>query len=360
MPLDKSIKIVFIVPTLFAGGSERIVSFLAQNIDKTKFDATLIVIGLKAESAYEVTNINVEFLEKSRVLNAILPLYKYLKNNKPDIVLSVIGHLNTVMAYLSIFFPKTKFIARESTVLSVDAELSKGKNSSVIFNFLADNRFWFFDKIICQSADMLDDIKRFNGVVTEKLIVINNPITYDFVVKDNLQKNECLKLITVARLSKEKGVLRILEILSKLNRPFHFTLIGDGPEKETIMSVVKTYHLQDKFTYIPFTKNVEIYLSANDYFLQGSYVEGFPNAVLESCVVGTPVIAFNVPGGTKEIITEGINGYLVNNEDEFLEKLQNNKEWNSKEISISVYEKFNKEKVLQQYEALFLDILKPI
>jgi glycosyltransferase involved in cell wall biosynthesis len=92
--------------------------------------------------------------------------------------------------------------------------------------------------------------------------------------------------------------------------------------------------------------------------LQGSYSEGFPNALLESCVVGTPVIAFNVPGGTKEIIEDGVNGFLVKNENEFLEKLNDNRIWDPEAIRESVVRKFSKEKILKQYENLFLDILK--
>jgi glycosyltransferase involved in cell wall biosynthesis len=93
-------------------------------------------------------------------------------------------------------------------------------------------------------------------------------------------------------------------------------------------------------------------------FLQGSYVEGFPNALLESCVVGTPVIAFNAPGGTKEIVENGINGFLVYDEGEFIEKLKGNRVWSPKEIRESVYRKFNKDKILMQYEQLFFDILQ--
>lgn len=313
MPLNKPIKIVFILPTLLAGGSERIVSYLAQNIDKTRFEATLLVIGHSAESSYDIKDIKVVFLEKSRVLNAITLIYKFLKIEKPHIVFSVIGHLNTVMAYLSVFFPKTKFIARESTVLGVDALIFKKQRKNFIFNFFSKKRFIFFDKIICQSNDMLNDIKTHINFKSHKLIVINNPITNEFRVKENSIKNIPIKLITIARLSKEKGVPRILEILSKLDVPFHYTLIGDGPDKDEVMSLINKYSLHNKLTYIPFTKNVETYLMENDYFLQGSYVEGFPNAVLESCVVGTPVIAFDVPGGTKEIIIDGVNGFLVNN-----------------------------------------------
>ena len=53
-------------------------------------------------------------------------------------------------------------------------------------------------------------------------------------------------------------------------------------------------------------------------FIQGSYVEGFPNAVLESCSVGTPVVAINCPGGTKEIIEHATNGFLVVSDDDFI------------------------------------------
>ena len=91
-------------------------------------------------------------------------------------------------------------------------------------------------------------------------------------------------------------------------------------------------------------------------FLQGSYSEGFPNALLESCAVGVPVLAFNVPGGTKEIVTDNENGFLAADEKEFLEKLHNHRSWDPKYVSNFVYEKFNKQKILNDYEQLFTEI----
>jgi len=358
MTLNKPIKIVFVLPTLFAGGSERIISYLAQNIDKNKFDATLIVVGYAKDSAYEINNINIIFLEKKRVLNGIPQLFKQIKKLKPDIVLSVISHLNTVMAYISILFPKTKFIARESTVLSVDESIFNEHKSNTLLSVLGRKRFSFFDKIICQSKDMLTDIENNYNLNNDKLIVINNPITNTFTIKEKQINNNPIRLITVGRLSKEKGIPRILKLLSKLKIPFHFTLIGDGPDREEIIILIQKLNLQDKITHIPFTKEVEKYLIINDYFLQGSYVEGFPNALLESCVIGTPVIAFNVPGGTKEIVINNVNGFLVNDEDEFIEKLQTHREWNPKTISDSVLEKFSKRKIIGDYEQLFLEVIK--
>jgi len=90
-------------------------------------------------------------------------------------------------------------------------------------------------------------------------------------------------------------------------------------------------------------------LVKHNLFLQGSYSEGFPNAALESCVMGTPVLAFNVPGGTKEIIENDVNGFLVNTEVEFLDCLKNERDWNRDNVINSVTKKFGRDTILKRY-----------
>ena len=52
------------------------------------------------------------------------------------------------------------------------------------------------------------------------------------------------------------------------------------------------------------------------FMLSGSLYEGFPNSLLEAGMLGIPVIAFDAPGGTGEIIRQGENGLLEKNNDE--------------------------------------------
>jgi glycosyltransferase involved in cell wall biosynthesis len=78
---------------------------------------------------------------------------------------------------------------------------------------------------------------------------------------------------------------------------------------------------------------------------------------LESCAVGTPVIAFNAPGGTREIVEEGVNGYLVNDEKAFLNRLNNLESFDPKKVSKSVNDKFAKSIVLKEYETFFQNIV---
>jgi glycosyltransferase involved in cell wall biosynthesis len=122
--------------------------------------------------------------------------------------------------------------------------------------------------------------------------------------------------------------------------------------------LIEQYGLIDKITHIDFTKEVSKYLSKSDFFLQGSYFEGFPNCLIESCAVGTPVLAFNAPGGTKEIIEDGVNGFLVENKEIYFKKIMESRVFSPVEVRESVYKKFNKDLIIQQYEDLFIDIIK--
>ena len=353
-------KIFFILPTLFAGGAERVISFVSQNINKDKFDVKLIVIGYEKDSKFEIIGIPVVFLNKDRVLNAVIPIIRLLRKDKPSVVVSSISHLNSMMGLISILFKEIKFIGRHATINKVAKNYRTPRKRSFLSNFNEINNYGTkkLDSIICQSSDMKKDFLESYNYNSNNIKIIHNPITQNKIIKSKNKESEIKKYITVGRLSKIKGQLRLLEILSKLTFPFQFTIIGDGSYKNILFAKIEELGLRDKIVHIEYTNNVYNHLIEHDMFLQGSYSEGFPNALLESCSVGVPVIAFNVPGGTKEIVTNNKNGFLVDTEIEFLEKLNEEKQWDSKLISNYVYEKFNKQKILNDYEQLFIDILK--
>ena len=52
---NKNVNIIFILPTLQAGGAERVVSYIAQNLDKTKFNVELLITGEEEENSTETT-----------------------------------------------------------------------------------------------------------------------------------------------------------------------------------------------------------------------------------------------------------------------------------------------------------------
>ena len=351
---------MFIIPTLFAGGAERIISFVCQNINSSKFNVTLVVIGFEKDNKYKTDEVNVVYLNKARVLHAVPNIIKFIFKSKPNVVLSSISHLNIIMGLISILFPNVKFIARQATINKVAKNYRVNRRKFSLSSLINLGQFSMnqLDRVICQSNDMKSDFIGNYNSMESKITIIQNPITNADKVKEYVASGRIKRLVTVGRLGKIKGHERLINILSKLKIPFHYTIIGSGPLEKELFDQIDYLGLTESVTHIPHTNNVNSYLKKNDYFLQGSFSEGFPNALLESCVVGTPVIAFNVPGGTKEIVENGINGFLVEDEAEFLEKLNHKQDWNPSEIRESVYKKFNKEKIINDYEQLFIDILK--
>lgn len=356
---ESKIKILFVLPSLTAGGAQRVISFIATHLDKEKFESILIVVGRAEDAVYKTQDIEVHFLNKKRVLNAIPILFKYILLKKPKIVVGSITHVNRVIAVFSFFFPKIKFVGREASVLSI-------MKTFPAVNRKLTNPFFkkyhkYLDAVICQSKDMSEDLIMNYSVSKSKIHIINNPISENFIVKKKKnQPNKIKQLITIGRLSKEKGHLRILNVLAKLYIPYHYTIVGTGSEKDKIDELAKKLKVSDKITYIPHTNDVARYLSKSDLFLQGSYVEGFPNVLLESCAVGTPVLAFEAPGGTKEIIIENVNGCLVNNEDDYInciDKMTSQNDFDPKIVSQSVQEKYSKAIIIKKYEEKFKQII---
>lgn len=349
------IKICFILPSLQAGGAERVLSFLANNLSDN-FITTLIIIGFEKDNVYDVSSTKVIYLNKPRLMKSIPALIFKLRAIKPDIVFSSIGHVNLVMALFSFFFFKSKFIGREASVISARKKLEK--NKSKMPNFIVSFLYQNLDYIVCQSKDMLDDFIKLHGISNDKISVISNPMRDTPYKRKSFEDREVIHCITIGRLTEVKGHKRIISCLAKLNRSFSYTIIGDGPLKEDLREEINKYGLSDNVKFINHIENIYEYLVKNDVFLQGSFVEGFPNALLEALSVGLPALCFTAPGGTIEIIENGKNGFIAKGEIEFLNFLEKHKNsnWNPEEIVSGVHAKFNQEKILDEYEELLSTI----
>ena len=353
-------KILFVLPSLKAGGAERVISFLAKNCDSNVFETKILVVGFKKDAVYSLDNLDITFFNQDRMLNGVYPLFKFIKTHKPDIVFGTIRHVNILLGFYNIIFRNVRFIVREASVMSAMLKFSISKQQ--IPNFLLKFLYNHLDAIVCQSNDIRKDLKYELGIRESKLITINNPITQ--IKQLSIRKTEYsgkLKFITIGRLSEEKGHERILKGLAKVkNYSYSYTIIGSGPLELKIKDLALKLGIIDKIKFIEHTSKVLDFLSNSDFYIQGSYVEGFPNSVLESCSVGTPLIAFDCLGGTKEIIEDGINGFLAVSEDDFAKTLQNLNEipvFERAVVQASVLSKFSSSKIIKEYENLFLSVL---
>lgn len=355
---NSKMNVVFVLPSLVAGGAERVMSLVAKHLDQVHFNVTLVVIGFEKDKAYDVDGLNVVYLNQKRVLNGLPKLFMFILKHRPQLVVSCMSHLNIIMAKVLFWFPKIKLVTREANIKKVTAQFYNTKQS-YLRSLLLKYSHKRTNAIICQSKDMADEMISKYNIQKSKLHIINNPISDEFILKPSTSNNTPISYITVGRLHREKGHERILNVLSKLNHEFHYTIIGTGEELQHIKKLIKELQLESKVTFIDYTNKVTKYLKKSDVFLQGSYAEGFPNSLLESCAVGTPAVVFNAPGGTREIIEHGINGYSANDETEYLKYINLLKQspLTPENVSSSVFKKFNRTKIVNQYQDLFKKVL---
>ena len=200
------------MPDLEMGGAERIVTTIANHLPRDRYRPTIMLMRKQGhylsllKEDVQVVDLGVE-----RIRQSLLPILKQLRKLQPDIVFCGYGEVN---AYLSIFIPffrKTKFIARETNVVS---EHVKRPEIRFFYRFYKN-----FHRIICQSDDMQKDLVANFNLSLEKLIKINNPVDFELIGKHleghsvpSEYKDGAKNIVAIGNLSSRKGFDNLLKV----------------------------------------------------------------------------------------------------------------------------------------------------
>ena len=128
------------------------------------------------------------------------------------------------------------------------------------------------------------------------------------------------QIIFAGRLSKEKGILNLLEISKNLTNDVHLLIVGSGPAENRVKETAKTQPNLHFLGYQTREKTIEL-IRGSDVLLQPSLMEGLSSSILEAMACKTPVVATNI-GGNKELLVNDKTGILVQSDsnDEILNK----------------------------------------
>ncbi len=352
-------KILFILPALHGGGAERVMLTLVKHIDRKKFLPIFVLLKKEGKFIKQVPrDIEMIDLKATQARYAIFKIAKIIREKKPDIVFSTLGHLNLLMALIRPFFSKKiKFISRESNTVSVE---NKGEKYPRLFDFLYKKIYNNFDLIITQSEYMKKDLVENYKTDQSKAVVIYNPVDIEHIEERLKEQNKTffdsgkINLLAVGRLSHQKGFDILINTMTLLNDKYHLTILGEGEDKESLNNQIKILKMENKITLAGFTNNPYTYMLHCDLFILSSRYEGLPNVVLETNSCGTPVVAVNSPGGTAEIVKNGVNGILTPSLDP--QQLANDIKkatkyrFNSYEIKEYIRKNFNVRKIVKEYE----------
>lgn len=358
----KKISVIFILPDLETGGAERIVTTIANHLSRDRFEPKILL--LRKQGGYlnlvkkdvEIIDLNTE-----RIRHSLKPILAEIYRRKPDIVFSGFGEVN---AYLSLFiklFPRTKFIARETNVVS--RHVTK-KEIRFFYNFYNN-----YQRIIAQSDDMMKDLMKNFNVNSNKIVKINNPVDFDFIDEKlrNSAKPESFKynfknVVAIGNLSSRKGFDNLLKVFSRLkNENILLHILGDGKDREILHQMKDFLGLKHVFFHGR-QDNPYQFLKYADLFILSSRYEGFPNVLLEAGACGTYSLANNCPGGINEIIQNRVNGEIsdIDNHEDFSQKILSilHQSYDKDAIKNSIKSRFSKNIILDKYEKVLLDLMK--
>ena len=135
-----------------------------------------------------------------------------------------------------------------------------------------------------------------------------------------LSKLENKNIISIGRLSHEKGYLDLIDVFKLVSdkcSDVKLNIIGDGSEKTKIIEKIKKYNLEENVILHGFkdAEYIEKVFLESSIYVMTSFTESFGLVILEASSYGIPCVAFDSAKGVKEIIKNNWDGYLVENRD---------------------------------------------
>lgn len=269
---------------------------------------------------------------------------KIVKTINPDVIHA---HDNKATVFSSLFSSKCKVI---SHIHGNNVIMNSRNLKTILFNICSKRIF----KMIWVSKSSLDNYYyKYN--IKNKSTILYNVIDKDTIIKKAEEKkiNESYDLIFLGRLAYPKNPERLIEIVKMVKSKkddIKFAIVGDGIDRENIEKLIKKYNLSDNVKMFGFQSNPYPILKNSKVMIMTSIYEGTPMCSLEAQCLGKPIIATPVDG-LKDIVDNDYNGYLLDENNEFVNKITSILNDNKKleELSKNSYNAFSKRNDINNY-----------
>ena len=230
-----------------------------------------------------------------------------------------------------------------------------------------------FDAIAPLSPELMNDMQRFkvpghkvhfieNGVDLTELEAFRKPLE-----SIETRALEAPHIGYVGQLIPRKGVLDMLTMFEQLSKHYpkaRLTLVGDGSERSELEAYANSLACREQIEFMGFRCDRLALVKDFDAFCMTSSLEGIPRCLMEAMAIGTPVVAYNIPG-VNELVEEGETGLLAPLGDtarlaqQFI-KLCENPELRQHIIQTGrdrVDQRFSAQRMAREYEQLFSQLL---
>ena len=324
-------RVLFVLPQLDAGGSERVVFDLARNLDAEKVEVFVAAFsgGVLAEPLRTMCN-GVFIVEKNPGFDfsAMVKLGKLVRNNRIDVV-NAHHYMPCFYSFLGTkVLNNIKLVYTEHSVPEVEniANCFHGR----IFNWM----LYRINGVIGVSRAIAERFRVRYSRHAEKIHEIPNGVDVEkFRGKDARESirtgwgmtDDFFVVGTVANFRKVKNHACLVRAVSRLKDThphLRLVLVGTGfpgdaeNSEEEVRSLVRELGMQERVVLAGYQENIPEMLSAFDAFCLPSFSEGLPVSVLEAMAAGVPVIGSKV-SGIVEVVQDGKTGVLFTSNNDY-------------------------------------------
>jgi glycosyltransferase involved in cell wall biosynthesis len=314
-------KIVKIINSLDFGGIERVFEIAAKYFIGDKKNLVFLCLGKGGAAATYIEQLGFRVIILDRPtkipnLKLIVKVYAILKAEKPMVV-HTCGAEGNFHGLIAAYLAGIRVRIGEEIGMPSHSPLAK---------FLFRIVYRLSSGVIAVARAVGDYLIVNNEVPKEKLTIIYNPVDIDKFFQPQGRLNEDFLVLSVCRLHPIKNLKLLISAVSEIYKRdtrIRLWLVGDGPERAALETMVIKEALSDVVTFCGFQNDPSAYYSQASAFVLPSFSEGHPVSMIEAMIAGVPVIATCI-GGAKEIINEGENGWLMNPYDEksLIDRLQ--------------------------------------
>ena len=361
--INGKINILFIVPSMVVGGAEKVNLDILTYIDKDKFELHFITTD-KSENIWTdlFKNYTENIYHLPELFHSSITYKKYILKYIEKSTIEVILISNSLYGYKII--PDIKKTFPDIRIIDLNHGESNITKGSYLYPYISDYDRYFLKRIVI-SEQLKNYFVDNYSICPNKISIIRNGIdnkifdktkyAYNVFKKKFTLKDSDFVISYIGRLSREKHPEYIIEIANKIinndNKDnFKFFIAGDGYLYEKLINKIVDYHLTNSVFILGKIYNVQELLNDTNVLLVLSETEGIPLTILEAMSMGVPVISTNV-GAIPEIIEDGVNGFLIESNDNqmcfnFIDKIYFLKD--NPEIGL-LFEYSSKEKIASEY-----------
>ncbi|OZU89277.1 glycosyl transferase [Virgibacillus indicus] len=356
-------KVLFMLSSMNIGGVEKSFLSLMTAMPKDKYDVTLLLLEKKGGFLKDIPDwIKVEesdwfkqvkpiimqspqktisgYVSKKQFLKIPSFMYSYLLSEKVlkdryiyyknvfkaiseykdefDIAISYQGPTDIIDYYIANRVnanKKISWVHFDVTKHTINKKLYKKlyKKFDKVFAVSKSGK----EKLIEKIPSIKDKTEVFMNIISKQLI---NEMAEKDINLDEDYKGK--KLVTVGRLSREKGqdiAIRVLARLRKNGYEVRWYCIGEGKERTAYEQLIQEYGLKDDFILMGATPNPYPFIKRSDIYVQTSRHEGYCLTLAEARCLNKPIVTTDFTGAKEQVI-DGYNGWIVKDEEELYEK----------------------------------------